>query len=306
MVLKPAENTSLTALRLGELMLEAGLPAGVLNIVTGYGYEAGAALASHMDVDKVCFTGSTATGRAIIDAAKGNLKKVSLELGGKSPVIICDDADLEAAIPGAANAIFFNAGQVCVAGSRLYVQRGVFDQVVEGIAEVAKSITLGHGLDQGTQMGPLVSLTQAERVSGYMERASEAGARVVTGGQRPDPDGAFIEPTVITDVSSDMEIVKEEVFGPVIVCAPFDDISEVTELANNSTYGLAASVWTESLSLAHRLAADIEAGTVWINCHSMYDASLPIGGIKQSGWSRLSGQQAVDNFLSTKTVCAVL
>lgn len=305
-VLKPAENTSLTALRLGELALEAGLPPGVLNIVTGFGNAAGAALAAHADVDKISFTGSTATGRSIIDAAKGNLKKVSLELGGKSPVVICQDADLEAAIPGAANAIFFNAGQVCVAGSRLYVHRKVFDQVVAGITDIARSIQLGHGLQETTQMGPLVSTVQAERVSGYMQRASEAGATIVTGGDRPDPAGSFISPTVITDVDGSMEIVRDEVFGPVIVCAPFDDIAEVTELANDSNYGLAASVWTESLSLAHRLASDIEAGTVWINCHSMYDASLPIGGVKQSGWSRLSGQQAVDNFLITKTVCAVL
>lgn len=305
-VLKPAENTSLTSLRLGELMLEAGLPPGALNIVTGYGHAAGAALAAHEDVDKVSFTGSTATGRSIIDAAKGNLKKVSLELGGKSPVVICADADLESAIPGAANAIFFNAGQVCVAGSRLYAHRSVFDQVVAGVAEIANSIQLGHGLAEGTQMGPLVSQLQAERVEGYLERARNAGATVVTGGHRLDPESAFVKPSVLTDVTADMEIVREEVFGPVIVCAPFDDIQEVTELANASDYGLAASVWTESLSLAHRLANDIEAGTVWINCHSMYDASLPIGGIKQSGWSRLSGQQAVDNFLTTKTVCAVL
>lgn len=305
-VLKPAENTSLTALRLGELMLEAGLPAGVLNIVTGLGHEAGAALAGHPDVDKISFTGSTATGRSIIDAAKGNLKKVSLELGGKSPVIICQDADLQAAIPGAANAIFFNAGQVCVAGSRLYAHRSVFDKVVEGVAEIARGIQLGHGLDAATQMGPLVSNVQAERVFGYLQRASDAGAQMMVGGDRPNPEGAFISPTVVTGISGDMEIVREEVFGPVIVCAPFDDLDEVTELANATDYGLAASVWTESLSLAHRLASDIEAGTVWINCHAMYDASLPIGGVKQSGWSRLSGQQAVENFLNTKTVCAVI
>jgi phenylacetaldehyde dehydrogenase len=177
---------------------------------------------------------------------------------------------------------------------------------VEGLAEAAQGIQLGHGLLETTQMGPLVSKVQAERVWGFMSRACDAGARVVTGGDRPDPAGAFISPTVITDVSTDMEIVREEVFGPVIVCAPFDDIAEVTELANATDYGLAASVWTESLSTAHRLASDVQAGTVWINCHSMYDASLPIGGIKQSGWSRLSGQQAVDNFLNTKTVCSVI
>jgi len=303
-VLKPAEDTSLTALRLGELMQEAGVPAGVLNIVTGMGATAGAALAGHSGVDKVAFTGSTETGRAILDAAKGNLKKVTLELGGKSPVIVLDDADLDLAIPGAANAIFFNGGQVCVAGSRLYVQRKVYDKVVAGIAEIAKGIKLGNGLDQTTQMGPMVSAKQAARVAQFIQKAKTDGATIVTGGERVGE--TFIQPTVITDVTPDMEIVREEVFGPVIVCTPFDDVDTLVGLANDSHYGLASSIWTESLSSAHRLAGRIKAGTVWINSHSMYDASLPIGGMKQSGWGRDSGQDAIENYLELKTVCAIL
>ncbi|MFN2288450.1 MAG: aldehyde dehydrogenase [Chromatocurvus sp.] len=305
-VLKPAEDTSLTALRLGELLMQAGIPAGAFNVITGYGDQAGAALAAHDDVDKISFTGSTATGRRIIDAAKGNLKKLSLELGGKSPVVILDDADLDLAIPGAANAIFFNAGQVCVAGTRIYAHRSVYDRVVDGLSEAASKMTLGHGLDPATQMGPLVSRKQLNTVCGYVDRAKTAGATVVTGGEAVGDKGAFCSPGVIVDVTPDMEIVREEVFGPIVVCSPFDDTDEVIALANDSSYGLAASVWTESLSSAHRMASEFHTGTVWINCHAMYDASLPIGGVKCSGWGKLSGQQAIDNFLDTKTVCAVI
>ena len=303
-VLKPAEDTSLSALRLGELMLEAGLPAGVLNIVTGVGAETGAALAAHPDVDKVAFTGSTATGRAILDAARGNLKRVSLELGGKSPAIVLPDADLDLAIPGVANAIFFNAGQVCVAGSRLYVHRSIFDRVIEGVSAYAAGLTLGHGLDAATQMGPLVSSRQAQRVAAHLDAARSAGASVLTGGERRGD--AFITPAVVTDVRPDMPIVREEVFGPVLVAQPYDDLAAVVDAANDTTYGLAASVWTESLSDAHRLSNALRAGTVWINCHSMYDASLPIGGMKESGWGRDSGRQAMDSYLEWKTVCAVI
>lgn len=305
-VLKPAEDTSLSALRLGELIAEAGLPDGVFNIVTGRGAKSGAVLAAHHDVDKVAFTGSTATGRAILDASKGNLKRVSLELGGKSPVVIMGDADLDLAIPGAANAIFFNAGQVCVAGSRAYVHASIYDRVVEGLSAYAGGMTLGHGLNPATQMGPLVSARQAERVSGFIDAARKEGASIVAGGERLGPAGTFISPTVVADVTSAMEIVREEVFGPVLALQKFHDTDEVVAAANDSVYGLAASVWTESLSNAHRLSSRIKAGTVWINCHSMYDASLPIGGVKQSGYGRDSGREALDSYLETKTICAVV
>jgi len=278
-VLKPAEDTSLTALRLAELMAQAGLPAGVLNVVTGLGSETGAALANHPGVNKVAFTGSTATGRAILDAAKTNFKRVTLELGGKS---------------------------VCIAGSRLYVHRSIHDQVVEGVANYAKSIKLGHGLDADTQMGPVVSLRHAERVEGFLNRATAAGASFLSGGTRTGEAGTFITPTVVVDVKPDFEIVREEVFGPVLVAQAYDEIEEVVAAANASEYGLAASVWTESLSSAHRMSSDIRAGTVWINCHAMYDASLAIGGVKASGWGRDSGKQAMDNYLEWKTVCAVV
>jgi phenylacetaldehyde dehydrogenase len=305
-VLKPAEDTSLTAIRLCELMLEAGLPAGVVNLVTGYGHEAGAALAAHPGVDKVAFTGSTQTGRAILDAAKGNLKRVSLELGGKSPAIVLPDADLDLAIPGVAGAIFFNAGQVCVAGSRLYVHRSIFDTVMEGVVAYAEGLKLGHGLDPASQMGPLVSRKQADKVAAYVADAKTAGASVLTGGGQLGEAGTFIAPAVVAGCAPDSAIVREEVFGPVLVAEAYDDLSDVIDAANNSDYGLAASIWTQGLSEAHRLSRRIKAGTVWINCHSMYDASLPIGGVKQSGWGRDSGQLAMESYLEWKTVCAVV
>jgi len=305
-VLKPAEDTSLTALRLGELLLEAGLPPGVLNIVTGRGDVVGAALAAHPGVDKISFTGSTQVGRAVLAAAGGNLKKVTLELGGKSPVIVMPDADMDLAIPGAANAIFFNTGQVCVAGSRLYIHRAVFDQVVNGIADIARGMKLGHGLDATTQIGPVVSRKQADRIHGYVQQAIADGAKALVGGRLLGPNKTFIEPTVLVDVRADMACVQEEIFGPVVVATPVDSLEEALALANDSIYGLAASIWTRDLSTAHRTAALLKSGTVWINCHLMFDASLPIGGVKQSGWGRESGQAAVDNFLELKTVCAVI
>ena len=289
-VLKPAEQTPLSALRLGELIEEAGFPAGVVNIVTGLGETAGAALAAHADVDKIAFTGSTEVGRLIVEAAgKSNLKKVTLELGGKSPNIVLADADLSAAIPGAASAIFFNHGQCCCAGSRLYVQKSVYDEVVEGVAHHARQIRVGSGFDAATQMGPLVSQEQLERVCGYIDAGLRDGAQLVTGGKRTGERGYFVEPTVFAGTRQSMKIVREEIFGPVVAAMPFDDPDEVLPLANDSTYGLAAAVWTRDVSKAHRLARRLKAGTVWINCYNVFDAALPFGGYKESGWGREMG-----------------
>jgi len=302
-VLKPAEQTPLSALKLAELIAEAGVPEGVVNVVTGFGETAGAALAAHDDVDKVAFTGSTEVGKLIVAAAAGNLKKVTLELGGKSPNIVFDDAD-PAAIEGAASAIFFNHGQCCVAGSRLFVQQSRFDEVVDGVAEIAKSIKLGSGLDEGTQMGPLVSDEQFRRVTGYLESGKEDGATAVTGGGRFGDRGYFVEPTVLTNTHPSMKIVREEIFGPVVVAAPFSDLDEIAAAANDTEYGLGAGIWTKDISKAHALAKKIRAGTVWINCYNVFDAALPFGGYKQSGWGREMGQAVLSNYLETKAITA--
>ena len=304
-VLKPAEQTPLSALRLGELIQEAGLPAGVLNIVTGFG-DAGAAIAAHPGVDKVAFTGSTEVGKKIVQAAAGNLKKVTLELGGKSPQIVLDDADLEVAIPGAANAIFFNHGQCCCAGSRLYVEAGVFDDVVAGVADEARKIRLGRGLDPDTQMGPLVSDEQLARVCGFLDSASEEGARAIAGGRRSGDRGYFVEPTVLVDTTPDMRVVREEIFGPVVSAMPFTDHERVLPAANETNFGLAAGIWTRDVSHAHRIAAELQAGTVWVNTYNVFDAALPFGGFKESGWGREMGREVLDNYLETKAVCIQL
>jgi len=305
-VLKPAEQTPLSALRLGELAQEAGLPDGVLNIVPGYGETAGAALAAHPDVDKVAFTGSTEVGKLILQAAAGNLKKVSLELGGKSPNIVLKDADLEVAIPGAASAIFFNHGQCCCAGSRLYVEKEVFDRVVEGVSMAAKKIRLGPGLDPETDMGPLVSEEQLSRVCGYLDSGFSEGAKAVTGGHRFGNKGYFVEPTVLVDTKPEMKVVKEEIFGPVVTAMPITKPEEMLRRANDSIYGLAAAVWTKDVGKAHAIASELRAGTVWINCYNIFDAALPFGGYKQSGWGREMGHEVFENYTEVKAVCAKL
>jgi phenylacetaldehyde dehydrogenase len=305
-VLKPAEQTPLSALYLAEIMAEAGLPDGVVNVVNGYGETAGAALAAHEGVDKIAFTGSTEVGRLIATAATGNLKKVSLELGGKSPNIVFADADPQAAIAGAANAIFFNHGQCCVAGSRLYVEAGRFDEVVAGVADIAKSIKLGDGFDSDTQMGPLVSEEQLEKVGGFLDSGRQEGATVVTGGARQGARGFFFQPTVISKTRPDMRVVKEEIFGPVVVASPFESMDEIAATANDSPYGLGAGIWTKDISKAHALAKRIRAGTVWINCYNVFDAALPFGGYKQSGWGREMGHEALEAYTELKAVCTQL
>jgi phenylacetaldehyde dehydrogenase len=304
-ILKPAEQTPLTALRLAGLMAEAGLPEGVVNVVTGFGETAGAALAAHSDVDKIAFTGSTEVGKLIVQAAAGNLKKVSLELGGKSPNIVFDDAE-PGAIEGAASAIFFNHGQCCVAGSRLFVEQSRFDEVVDGVAEIAKSIKLGSGMESGTQMGPLVSDEQLQRVTGYLESGRADGATAVTGGSQFGDRGYFVEPTVFTNTTPDMKIVREEIFGPVVVAAPFSDLDEIAAQANDTEYGLGAGIWTRDISKAHALAKKIRAGTVWINCYNVFDASLPFGGYKQSGWGREMGHEVLEAYTEVKAVTTQL
>jgi phenylacetaldehyde dehydrogenase len=304
-ILKPAEQTPLSAIRLAGLLAEAGVPDGVVNVVTGFGETAGAALAAHPMVDKIAFTGSTEVGRLIVQAAAGNLKKVSLELGGKSPNIVFEDASPEA-VAGAANAIFFNHGQCCVAGSRLFVQQNRFDEVVEGVVEIAKSIRLGPGMEEGTQMGPLVSDEQLRRVTGYLESGREDGATALTGGTRYGDKGYFVEPTVLTNTRPDMKVVREEIFGPVVVAAPFQSLDDIAAAANDSEYGLGAGIWTQDISKAHALAKKLRAGTVWINCYNVFDASLPFGGYKQSGWGREMGHEVLEAYTEVKAVTAQL
>ncbi|WP_110948859.1 aldehyde dehydrogenase family protein [Pseudomonas bohemica] len=303
-VLKPAEQTPLNALRLGELIMEAGFPPGVVNIITGFGADAGAALAAHPGVDKVAFTGSTATGKRIVQSALGNLKKVTLELGGKSPVFIFPDADLSVAIPGAANAIFFNSGQVCSAGSRLYVHKKIYEQVVANIAAYGDRLQLGHGMEAGNDLGPLISKVQMDRVQNYIDAGRESGATLVSS-QRPAIDGGyFVAPTVLADTDARMSVVREEIFGPVLCAMPFDDddLASVAALANDTEYGLFAGVWTQDIGKAHKLAKRIRAGSVSVNAHMVNDPALPFGGFKQSGWGRERGREALELYSELKSV----
>jgi phenylacetaldehyde dehydrogenase len=305
-VLKPAEQTPLSALRLGELIQEAGIPDGVVNIVTGLGETAGAALAAHPGIDKIAFTGSIEVGKLIVKAAANDLKKVSLELGGKSPNIVLEDANLETAIPGAASAIFFNHGQCCCAGSLLYVHKKHFDKVVSGVSAAAKKIKIGPGHDPDTEMGPLVSEEQLNRVMGFLHSGQNEGAKPVVGGRRQGNRGYFVQPTVLVNTKPGMKVMEEEIFGPVVCAVPFTDPIEVVQTANNNIYGLAAAVWTRDVAKAHRLASELRAGTVWVNCYNILDAALPFGGYKQSGWGREMGAEALELYTETKAVCVQL
>jgi phenylacetaldehyde dehydrogenase len=305
-LLKPAEQTPLTALYLGQLAIEAGIPNGVLNVLPGYGETAGAAIAAHPGIAKVAFTGSTEVGKLIVKAAAGNLKKVTLELGGKSPNVILEDADIAAATQGAAGGIFFNSGQVCTAGSRLFVHARHFDQVVDALVTGAEQTRLGHGFDTQATMGPLVSQEQLERVSGYVEWATREGARTPVGGKRGAGAGYYYTPTVVVQTEPTHRIVREEVFGPVVAAVPFESVEEVISAANNTTYGLAAGIWTRDVHKAHQVAHALKAGTVWINTYHVYDNALPFGGYKQSGWGRELGKDALEHYTETKSVVTAL
>jgi phenylacetaldehyde dehydrogenase len=305
-ILKPANETPLTALRLGALLQQAGVPDGVVNIVTGSGEDVGQAMAEHPDVDTVAFTGSTEVGRTITKAATGNMKKLSLELGGKSPVIVMPDADLSRAIPGIAGAVFWNTGQVCAAGTRLFVHDDVYDQVVQGVAAAGRALRVGYGQDPGVDIGPLISQKQLSRVTDYVTGGLDDGATVVSGGNRIGDEGYFFEPTVITDVDQSMPVMREEIFGPVLGVMRFSDVDTAVALANDTPYGLASSVWCRDGAVAHSIARRIRAGRVGINVHRAGGTQMPAGGYRQSGWGRECGPEALENYLETKSVVSLL
>ena len=304
-VLKPAEQAPLSPLRLAELCMEAGIPAGVVNVLSGPG-DAGAALAEHPGVDKIAFTGSTEVGQKIMRAAAGNMKRLSMELGGKSPDIVFADADIEAAIPGAAMAVFQNSGQICSAGTRLFVQRPIYEEFVQRVAAFARTLTVGDPLAADTQLGPLVSAEQLERVSGYLTLGREQGARALAGGERLTAGalgrGYFVAPTVFADVQDDMRIAREEIFGPVISALPFDTLEEVIPRANDTNYGLGSGVWSRNVNTIHKVARGLRTGTVWANCYQVMDPAIPFGGYKLSGFGRESGQEHMHDYLQTKAV----
>lgn len=305
-VLKPSEEASLTVLLIAKLMQEAGLPDGVLNVVTGLGAEAGAALASHPGIDKIVFTGSTATGQAIARASTGNLKRVSLELGGKSPVIVCRDADIEKAVPVAAMSVFANSGQICIAGSRLFVAREIHDEFVGRVADYARGLKIGHGIESDTDIGPIISARQAERIDSFLSAGPIDGAEILTGGSRAEGEnltgGHYIQPTVFGGVTDQMRIAREEIFGPVISALPFDTLDEVVSRANATSYGLAAGVFTTHLGNAHKLAHRLKAGSVWVNMYHAIDPAVPFGGMKMSGYGREGGSEHIEEYLDTKAI----
>ncbi|GBD47129.1 aldehyde dehydrogenase family protein [Methylopila sp. Yamaguchi] len=306
MVLKPAEDAPLTALRLGELLLEAGVPSGVVNVVPGFGHTAGAALAAHMDVDKVAFTGSDVTGRKIIEASKSNIKRVTLELGGKSPDVIFADCDMEAAVAGAGMGVFANTGQICCAGTRLLIERPIYEEFVARVSAYAKSLKVGDGMDPATQIGPVVNAKQLDRVTDYIGIGLEEGAVASAGGARLTEgklkDGFFVEPTVLSGVHNDMRVAQEEIFGPVASAIPFDTIEEAARISNATPFGLGGGVWTQNVATAHRMAKSIRSGTVWVNTYGGLDPVVPFGGYKASGYGRESGLHHVDEYLQTKSV----
>ncbi|MFM0207047.1 aldehyde dehydrogenase family protein [Paraburkholderia sediminicola] len=305
-VIKPAELTSLSTLRFAELVHEAGIPDGVINVITGRGREIGAAMAAHPGIDKITFTGSTEVGRTVGQAAVGGIKRMTLELGGKSPVLVLEDADIEAAAQAVANGIFFNSGQVCDAGSRIYIQRGIHDKFIGALIERTRQMKIAPGLDRDCFISPLVSALQKDRVSSYIDTGRREGAEVVQGGRVLDRPGYFVEPTIFTHCRSDMKIVREEIFGPVLVTTPFDDLSDALSQANDSPYGLAAAIYSNDLNRVHKLIPQLRAGTVYVNAHSTIDPSMPFGGFKESGFGKDLGPEQLDHLMESKAVWITL